>query len=264
VVRVIPNQTVPGTGDGLTQYSLTISDSAPQPAEITSGPDGKLWVTAGPTLWSVDPQHPPNGNAPTYDLSGNPSRSTNDAEGIAVGPDGKLWAALFVGGQIAHIDQSAITTANTTTGRTYFATGGMPLWISNASDHALWITDRANSGQLIRFDPVNHTTTTFGTAQGVSGDPNVDAPDGSGNLWFAEFNADKIGEVVFALVNTARPVVTGAASPAEVLSCSTGSWAPQADTFQYQWLRDSSPIKGAIRLSTRCPRMRTGTPSHAE
>ena len=245
VVRVIPNETVPGTGDGLTPYLLTTSDSGPNPAEITSGPDGKLWVTAGSTLWSVDPQNPPTGNAPTFDLSGNPSSNTNDAEGITVGPDGKLWAALLVGGQIAQIDQSTITPASTTTGRTYFATGGSPLWISNAGDRALWITDRAGSGQLIRFDPVTHTKTTFGVAEGVSGDPNVDAQDSSGNLWFTEFNADKIGEVVFALVNTVRPVVSGAPSPAEVLSCSSGSWSPQADSFQYQWLRDGNPIQGA-------------------
>ncbi len=253
VVRVIPSQTVPGTGDGLTVYSLSSNDSGPQPAEITSGPDGKLWVTAGSTLWSVDPQNPPNGNAPAYDLSGNPSSNTNDAEGITVGPDGKLWAALFVGGQIAQIDQSTITPANTTTGRTYYATGGMPLWISNAGDHALWITDRAGSGQLIRFDPVTHTTTTFGTAQGVSGDPNVDAQDGSGNVWFTEFNADKIGEVVFALVNTTRPAITGAASPAEALSCSAGGWSPLADTFQYQWLRDRNPIQGATNAQYTLP-----------
>jgi streptogramin lyase len=253
VMRVIPNQTVPGTSDGLTPYVLTNSDSGPQPTEITSGPDGKLWVTAGSTLWSVDPENPPTGNAPAFDLSGNPSSNTNDAEGITVGPDGKLWAALFVGGQIAQIDQSTITSANTTTGRTYFATGGMPLWVSNAGDHALWITDRANGGQLIRFDPVTQTTTTFGAAQGVSGDPNVDAQDSSGNLWFTEFNADKIGEVVFALVNTARPAVTGVASPDEVLSCSTGSWAPAADMFQYEWLRDGTPIAGATESQYKLP-----------
>lgn len=253
VVRVIPSQTHPGTGDGLTQYSLTTNDSGPEPAEIASGPDGKLWVTAGSTLWSVDPQNPPNGNAPTFDLSGKPSSNTNDAEGITVGPDGKLWAALFIGGQIAQIDPSTITSANTTTGRTYYATGGMPLWISNAHDHALWITDRANSGQLIRFDPVTHIETTFGVAQGVSGDPNVDAQDSSGNLWFTEYNADKIGEVVFALVNTALPTVTGGASPAEVLTCSTGSWSPHADTFQYQWLRDGSPIQGATKTQYTLP-----------
>ena len=255
VVQVVPSLTKPGTSDGLTTYSLTNNDSGPEPAEITSGPDGKLWVTGGPTLWSVDPQHPPNANAPTYDLSGNPSSNTNDAEGITVGPDGKLWAALFVGGQIAQIDQSTVTPApgSTTTGRTYFATGGSPLWVANAGDHALWITEGTNSAQLIRFDPVTHTTSALGAAAGLTGDPNVDAQDSSGNLWFTEFNANKIGEVVFTLVNTARPVVTGAASPTEVLSCSTGTWTPAPDGFGYQWLRDGNPITGATTAQYTLP-----------
>jgi virginiamycin B lyase len=252
VAQVVPNQVVAGTSQGITPYSLTNSDSGPIPSELSSGPDGNLWVTAGSTVYRVDPHNPPNGNAPAFDLSGNPSSNTNDAEGITVGPDGKLWATLFVGGQLAQIDQSSITSQNTTTGRTYFAVGGSPLWVSDAGDHALWLTDRGTN-QLLRFDPVSHAVTSFGAAKGVTGDPNVDAQDSAGNLWFTEFNSDAIGEVVVALVNTVRPTVAGAASPAEVLSCSTGSWSPVADSFEYQWLRDGSPIAGATQSQYTLP-----------
>ena len=56
-------------------------------------------------------------------------------------------------------------------------------------------------------------------------------------------------EVVFALVSTVAPQITGTATAGQTLTCSEGSWAPQADAFSYQWLRGGAPIAGANATS---------------
>ncbi len=46
-------------------------------------------------------------------------------------------------------------------------------------------------------------------------------------------------------VNTAAPMISGAAKAGKALSCSEGSWSNSPARFAYQWNRDGTPIAGA-------------------
>ena len=42
--------------------------------------------------------------------------------------------------------------------------------------------------------------------------------------------------------NVEAPVITGIPSPGEVLTCSTGDWSNEPDSFKYEWRRDNEII----------------------
>ena len=46
---------------------------------------------------------------------------------------------------------------------------------------------------------------------------------------------------------TALPLVSGTPAVGDTLSCSSGSWQNDPTSFTYQWLRDGSPISGAVQ-----------------
>ena len=49
------------------------------------------------------------------------------------------------------------------------------------------------------------------------------------------------------LVSTPKPTITGTRRVGKTLTASHGGWGPGPVTYQYQWYRGSTPIKGAIR-----------------
>lgn len=62
-------------------------------------------------------------------------------------------------------------------------------------------------------------------------------------------------EDLLAPVSTGLPIVSGAADAGSTLSATPGTWTPgvggEALAFSYQWLRDGSPISGAVKSTYR-------------
>ena len=83
----------------IVEYSVPTANSAP--AEITSGPDGNLWVIdrSGNKIGRITPSGvisefpiPTSGSGPV---------------GITTGPDGNLWFTEFSGNQIGQLQLSS-------------------------------------------------------------------------------------------------------------------------------------------------------------
>ena len=244
MARIVPSQVSPGTADGVTVFPLSSSNTAYKPVDLVTGPDHELWVSDSlGGVWQVNPADPAPAANHFFQITGN----SPEPEGIT-SSGGRLWVALIGAGQVAEINPATAVSPITTV----FATGGSPLWIAGAGDGNLWLTDQTNS-HLIEFNPTTDAAASFGSSAGVTGDANADAADGSGNLWFTEFHAGRIGEVAFVLVNISPPTLSGDAKPGSALGCSTGQWSPQADAFSYQWLRDGATISGATAASYTLP-----------
>ena len=162
--------------------------------------------------------------------------------------------------QLARVVPSS-TEAGTSDGITEYPAGGQPLWLSDAGDGALWFTDNTDH-ELVRFDVSTHATTVFSSAQGVTGDATADAEDSSGDLWFTEFDADKVGEVTIsnpttpapiALSNLTAPTVSGTPKYKHTLSCNPGTWTGKP-TFSYTWTWENTQEISPFRLN---PKART-------
>ncbi len=133
-----------------------------------------------------------------------------------------------------------------------------PPWATTSTgDGALWFTDNTDK-ELVRFDVSTHATTAFSSAQGVTGDATADAEDSTGDLWFTEFDADKVGEVTIsnpttpepiALVNLTAPKVSGTPKYKHTLICNPGTWTGKP-TFSYTWhgrTRKRSRLSGSTQ-----------------
>jgi virginiamycin B lyase len=262
VGRLDISAAVPGTSDGITEYPLgtSVPDRiATKPVDIVDGPDDALWVTLLGT-GAVDRIDTAAVSPGTLDgVTNYPLPSPQSSpEGITVGPDGAVWIADYGAQQLVRVDTSTVL-SDPSDAITDFPAGGTPLWISSAGDGALWYTDNSDR-ELVRFDLSTDTPQVLGSAAGVTGDATADAEDASGNLWFTEFNSDKVGE---AATGTTPPPPSPANSPpadqtppavvtisgpfgfvSQIRSCDTGSWTGNP-TFTYQWLRNGMPISGA-------------------
>ncbi len=242
IVRVIPNA---GGAPTITTYALTATPGLHQLVDLVSGPDGDLWVTdtiGG--VWRVDPAQLVANPSYAPSFFALPGAGSALPEGIAVDSSHRfLWVALDTAHQLAQIDPDGVV-EGTSAGIYYYTVPGEPLWVTSAGDGGIWMTDNTDH-RLIRFDPTLETSTTFDSGQGVNGDATADAVDADGNLWFTEFNSNRVGEVAFVPENLAAPTITGTASPGETLSCSTGSWDPSPASYAYSWRSDGSSIAGA-------------------
>ena len=108
-----------------------------------------------------------------------------------------------------------------------------------------------NHKQLLRFaaDHIPPVPDIFGAAQGVTGDVTSDAEDAGGNVWFTEFNSNRVGVVSFKPVNTQGPVILGVPKVGQRVTCGSGGWTNNPAAFTYQWLLDGTPISGETNQS---------------
>ncbi len=246
LARIVTADVSPGTATGITVFPLSSSDTNYEPVDLTTGPDGRLWVTDDlGGVWRVDPASPAPTSNQFFVISGN----SPEPAGIT-SADGMLWIDLFGGDGLVELNPTTVTSPIVPS--VSLPMGAEPLWIAAGGDGNLWLTSRSNS-ELVRVSPSSGIATAVGSTAGITGDPNTDAVDGAGNVWFTEFDADKIGEVVFALVATQVPEISGDAASGMTLSCSTGQWSPAADAFAYQWLGDGAVIPGANAASYTLP-----------
>jgi virginiamycin B lyase len=238
----------PGTSNGITEYPVgtQVGNTSTQPVDLVDGPDGALWVTLFGTgaVDRIDPTAVSPGTLSgviDYPLPGPGSAP----EGISVGSDNAIWIADEGAGQLVRVDTTTVLT-DPSDAITDTAIGAAPLWISSAAGGALWATDNAAS-ELLQYDIPSATTTVLGSAQGVTGDATGDAQDVAGNLWFTEFNANKVGEVALSQqpVSITPPVISpSTATVGQTVSCSTGTWTNSPTAYTYQWQLDGHALAG--------------------
>jgi virginiamycin B lyase len=241
--RLDPTMAQSGTSNGFSEFAIPSNGThiGAQPVDLIDGPNGTMWATllAGDVASIV-----PAGSGPdtiaTITRFQLPTAGSGP-EGLVLGPDGDIWVSEYTAHQLARVVPSS-TEAGTSDGITEYPAGAQPLWLSDAGDGALWFTDNTDH-ELVRFDISSHATTVLSSAQGVTGDATADAEDSSGDLWFTEFDADKVGEVTIsntttpapiALSNLTAPKVSGTPKYKHTLSCNPGTWTGKP-TFSYTW-----------------------------
>jgi streptogramin lyase len=171
-------------GQLLDQYTLT---SGREPADITAGPDGRIWFTegAGNRIGAINPFAADiQASIFEYPL---PSGGS-DPSGITAAPP-FVWFTEFGGNRIGRI--------STTGDIAEFPAGsGEPSGIAAGSDGALWFTETV-ANKIGRMTLTGALTNEFGLATPGSQPGDITAgPDGA--LWFTEIVGNKIGRIAVA------------------------------------------------------------------
>lgn len=108
---------------------LTVGEPLPEADDVVEGPDGALYVSAGPRVWRLD--------GPGYGRREIVARFEHDAGGVALHPDGRLLVCV-AGEGLAAIDgagtQRWLRAAN---GEAL----GCPTSVAAAPDGAIYLTD---------------------------------------------------------------------------------------------------------------------------
>jgi streptogramin lyase len=152
-----------------------------QPTQITSGPDGNLWVT--------DDASGKPGKIVKLTTSGVRSGeyATEGSEpaGITAGPDGNLWLVEHSStGRVDHI-----TTSGTLTNYTLSRTGTYNTAITTGPDGNLWFTESETGyvGKITTKDEVLDETKLPSGSK-----PNAIAVGPDKNLWVADFGTSEV------------------------------------------------------------------------
>ncbi len=172
-----------------TEYSLP---SGSHPFEITSGPDGNMWLTNIST-GKVD-KVTMTGGITEY------ATEKDEPEGITTGPDQNLW---FVEHSIRHVNH--MTTSGALTTYTLTRTGTYNVGIVKGPDGNLWFTE-SESKYIVKINTKDEVLGEYLLPTGSKPYGIAVGPDG--NLWFADNGTDKVGKI------TTSGVITEYALPA--------------------------------------------------
>lgn len=164
-----------------------------------------------------------------------------------------VWSlSVFQTGTKATLGSVLMTCAGPIT-----VTNNPPLWttvptltVTQGSSSAPLLSNYANdpdAGQTLSFAiqsgslpsglTLNPSTGTFSATAGV--------PVGTYGPYVV--SADDGQTASTSPSNTVLPIISGAAQVGSTLTCSTGTWAGTTPiTYNYQWLRNGSPISGAL------------------
>ncbi|HEX3368657.1 MAG TPA: hypothetical protein VHS56_03695 [Candidatus Cybelea sp.] len=157
---------------GLTSDGSTLDD-------ITTGPDGALWVTDGY-----------NGQVLRLTVQGKYTRfplgSFGSPISIVTGPDKALWFTAQIGAK------SEIVRMTTKGAMTPYAVAGQLIDIASGSDGALWFTDF--EGNHIGRITTTGKITEYSKGISAGAQPFSIAPGPDGALWFTEL-AGRIGRI---------------------------------------------------------------------
>jgi streptogramin lyase len=182
----------------VTEFSRGISPES-GPAAIAAGPDGNLWFTErwGYRIGRITPA----GVVTEFSAGRRPRTAryaTKPGPGfIAAGPDGNLWFTEDGGHRIGRITPAGVVTM--------FPAGlgdGSPCGIAAGPDGNLWFTE-AEGDRIGRITPAGATTLFRGPSAYVHHETSdetwysrcgiASGPDG--NVWFTEWEADRIGRI---------------------------------------------------------------------
>ena len=160
--------------------------------DITSGPDGQLWVTLDDRIESFSPSNPDDPCFWSTNLTGTPNQ-------IVAASDHKLYFT-------ESDDPAAIgrikTDGNIKEYRTGLTANSAPAGLAEGDKGMLWFTGGASPGRIGRMEIAKHEfgEITAGTGLGIDLTPDA-APAGivrgaDGNMWFTESGlTGKIGRV---------------------------------------------------------------------
>jgi virginiamycin B lyase len=181
------------SGSLLNEYSTGLTAGC-RPFGITSGPDGKLWFTeeAGNKIGKITT----NGAVTEYYLG---LTASCKPRCITAGPDGALWFTEYAADKIGRITiDGAITEYDIPT------TGGKPYGITAHPGGDIWFTEDGVDGNNINhigrveLDPTSHQFRRI--VEYPIDTPNCGPSDitvGPNNdLYFTEYNVDKIGRLI--------------------------------------------------------------------
>jgi virginiamycin B lyase len=239
-----------GTYSSIIEYSLQSSGGGA--AQITSGPDGALWMTQGSSIGRISTagvvtEYPvPNPSSGPNWITSGPDGAlwfteqhadqigrittagviteypthcaspgfTCEPAGITTGPDGALWFTESSGSEIGRITTGGLVTLFPIPGQ-----GLLPVGITSGSDGALWFT---NAGSGVGGNSIGRITTTGVFTLYPLPNP-ASSPWGiiagsDGDLWFTEKSriAGRVGKITPAGVITEYTVPTVASSPAGI------------------------------------------------
>jgi streptogramin lyase len=187
-----------------------------QPIEITTGPDGNVWVTniGSNTIDRVTPSGTvtsfgdptilspqgittgPDGNlwfaggsgigriTPAGVVSNFPNDGFDATSRIAAGPDGNLWFTSPLSSKVGRITTAGVITL-------FGSSGASPLGITTGPDGALWFANLASPS--IGRITTDGSVTTYTDA--TMANPREIAVGPDGNLWFTNAGNNSIGRI---------------------------------------------------------------------
>jgi len=175
------------------------------PAAITTGPDGALWFTAGDYI----------GRATTAGVITNEYLVQQccgyaGLGSIITGPDGNLWYTDYTGNVIGNITTAGVVTQYTApTPPGSLAVSGGLIWFTDGNNIATITT----SGVITEYTTPTSNSGTSGITVGPQG-----------RIWFTEYSAGRVGEVLTAAATLTVSPSSGA--PRTALTFTGSGYAP--------------------------------------
>lgn len=219
------------TSGAITEFTIPQGSGAEQ---LTTGPDGALWITAPNLLRSsAIIRATTSGSFQSFPLP-DPGALLRD---VVTGPDGALWATEFGAGRIARITTGGVVTE-------FPVPGGSPLEITRGPDGALWFTQFGvpRIGRITTSGAV--TELPLPAAFGAAGFGIAAGPDGA--LWFTSISSERIG----------RMTPSGRFSSFQLPTFHAQPYAITSGPGKVLWVTD----KGAdaiVRIASRPPSLRS-------
>jgi streptogramin lyase len=151
--------------------------------DITTGPDGNLWFEGeGHGIGRVTP----TGNVTMFNPDNN--QVGGATRGLTSGPNGNLWMAVPGGNVIEEVNTAGQLVA-------MFSIPYGAYWTTPGPDGDLWFTSNTIGVDYIGTITPQGSIIEYATPTLNSGVGTI-ALGRDGNIWFNEYNAGKIGEVV--------------------------------------------------------------------
>jgi len=228
--KITPHGTV-------TEYRMPAGTTA-APTAIASGPDGNLWFTTTEIFVgkaALIGKITTSGKMTLYSLPIGASGSYGkEGEGIAAGRDGNLWFTEDMSHGRDCIGK--ITTAGKITQYPIGSAATEPGGIAAGPDGNLWFTeyDDDKIWKITTAGKLTAVTNLHGTAAGPFGYKGAGlvgiTADRSGNIWFTETFANKIGRITRDGRVTEYPVPTADARPQAIAADKSGHlWFVEVD-----------------------------------
>jgi streptogramin lyase len=180
--------TLPSLSGEILQAFNHLPTGAPQ--DVAAGPDGNLWVAAGPRRESNVPEVwrlTPEAQITQFEASGFTS-----IESIAAGPEGNMWfTGSQPGGAIGRITPGGEITAF----NRGLNPGSVPVDIAQGADGSMWFTDEGRTPAIGRITPAG-AVEEFSAGLAPESRPRAITPGPDGNVWFTDEGAtNAIGRI---------------------------------------------------------------------
>jgi len=185
----------------ISEFSTGLT-AASGPVGITVGPDGAMWFAqcAATQVGRI----PATGSSPTVAEYSTPS--SGYPQNLWPGIDGNLWFSESTGSNhyLAKISTRGSGTA--------YSVDNAPYQLATDSSGQMWFTVQGGPSEIGTIG-VNGGATYYTSGLTSGSNPRGITLGPDGNLWFAEFSADKIGKI------TTAGVITEFTIPAQACSC---------------------------------------------